>query len=45
MDFDHLIHLVSLEPIGNTVTLGVWRSGRRIEVRVSLSDRDVIGKK
>ena len=44
MDFDHLIHLVSLEPIGTTVTLGVWRAGRHIEVRVSLTDRAVIGK-
>jgi len=42
MDFDHLINLVSLQPIGSTVTLGVWRAGRRIEVRVSLSDRKVI---
>jgi hypothetical protein len=24
------------------VTLGVWRSGRRLQVRVSLSDRNVI---
>lgn len=43
LDFDHLIHLVSLEPIGNTVTLRVWRAGRPIEVRVSLSDRAVLG--
>ena len=42
-DFDHLIHLVSLEPIGNTVTLSVWRAGRQIEIRVSLSDRDLLG--
>jgi len=42
MDFDHLINLVSLQPIGSTVTLGVWRAGRRIEIRVSLSDRKVI---
>ncbi len=42
-DFDHLIHLVSLEPIGNTVTLGVWRAGRQLEIRVSLSDRDLLG--
>jgi serine protease Do len=42
VDFDHLIHLVSLEPIGNTVTLTVWRGGRQIEVRVSLADRDLL---
>jgi serine protease Do len=42
VDFDHLIHLVSLEPIGNTVTLAVWRGGRQIEVRVSLTDRDLL---
>ncbi|MCH2590885.1 MAG: trypsin-like peptidase domain-containing protein [Planctomycetales bacterium] len=42
LDFDHLINLVSLQPIGSTVTLGVWRSGRRLQVRVSLSDRNVI---
>ena len=42
-DFDHLIHLVSLEPIGNTVTLSVWRAGRQLEIRVSLSDRDLLG--
>ena len=42
MDFDHLINLVSLQPIGSTVTLGVWRSGRGLQVRVSLSDRNVI---
>ncbi|GIS60104.1 MAG: hypothetical protein CM1200mP2_23290 [Planctomycetaceae bacterium] len=42
LDFDHLINLVSLQPIGSTVTLGVWRSGQRLQVRVSLSDRNVI---
>ncbi len=42
IDFDHLINLVSLQPIGTTVTLGVWRGGRAMRIRVELTDRKVL---
>ncbi len=38
-DFDHLVNLVSLQPIGSQVTLEVWRNRRSLKIRVSLSDR------
>lgn len=42
IDFDHLINLVSLQPIGTTVTLGLWRNGRAMRIRVELTDRKVL---
>ena len=44
IDYDQLINLVSLQPIGSTVTLSIWRAKRRVSLRVKLTDRNEINE-
>ena len=39
-DENHLINLVGLAGIGETLTLEVMRGGRPVTVKVTLTDRD-----
>jgi serine protease Do len=41
LDESHLINMVSLSPIGKTVTVDVWRDGKSVKLKVDLMTRPV----
>lgn len=43
-DESHLINEVSLSDIGTTVEVVVWRGGRKVTIRVDLTDRPIRGE-
>jgi S1-C subfamily serine protease len=42
LDYNHLITMVSITPIGQSAPLVVWRDGKVIEAEVAVADRDAI---
>jgi serine protease Do len=42
VDYNHLINMVSMSPVGSTAALSVWRDRQTHEVRVKVADRGAI---
>ncbi|MBI3463330.1 MAG: trypsin-like peptidase domain-containing protein [Planctomycetes bacterium] len=38
-DMEHLIHMISMTPVGEEVTLMIWRNRREVEVTATVGDR------
>ncbi len=43
-DLDHLTNLISMTPIGQAVTLVVWRSRKKLEITARVGDRSDMAK-
>jgi serine protease Do len=43
-DIEHLTHLISLKPVGETVSLSVWRNRQNVQLAATLSARPSSGR-